>query len=1359
MAEALPHFPKFDLSEDAGAKGPRWKKYVTRFKNLTVALNIANLPRQRALLLHYVGEDVNEIFDTLPNTEPQEDEDTLEKAIKALTLHFEDKKNIVFEEYRFRKARQEEHEAIMAYHTRLRNLAKTCEFTDVDREIKAQIVQHCSSTKVRRKGLTNNVSLQVLLEYGRTLELTETRVADLEEKPATQEINKLQRKPDTWRRKNRNGKPRTEQRGSPRKSDAKCRNCGGHYPHEGGMSACPAHDKECLNCGKMNHFQKFCMSRPRPQQSTQSSKPQYSQRRNRQPALHKISDSDDSDEDVFIIDIRSIRDNRDKHPMFKVKVSDTWLDLMADSGSSINLLDEADFKKLKPHPKLEHTNAKIYPYKSDNTLPILGKFQAFIEAANSTKVKSTIYVTEGTGGSLLSWRTSEDLGLIKIASPLKAPGAETEVEQLVREYDDLFHGLGKLKGRQVKIHVDETIPPVAQPHRRVPFHVRKQLEEQLEKDEQQGVIERIDGPTPWVSPVVVVPKKEPGKIRVCVDMRQANQAIQRERHLTPTIKEIIKALNGATVFSKLDLNQGYNQLELAPESRTITTFSTHLGLRRYKRLNFGVSSASEIFQNAICETLAGIPGAINLSDDILVYGKTQKEHNDSLRATFQRLKDSGLTLNKKKCVYNQPSLEFFGYVFSAEGMSPDPKKIEEIVNLEAPSNASEVRSFLGMTNYCSRFIHSYSTMTQPLRELTKKEQPWQWTDHHQQALQQVKDALVKASTTAYFDPDKETEISVDASPVGLGAILSQLDPKTGERHIVTYASRSLSDTETRYSQTEREALGVVWSCEYFHLYIYGKPVTVYTDHKPLVHIYSNPKSKPPARLERWSLRLQPYQVTVAYRRGEDNPADYMSRHPTKQQVSTSRQEKVAEEFVDYITQTSTPKALKIQDIEEATKRDPTLQAVSEAIYIGNWFEPAKRLDINTDTYKAMERAKDELTVCSTHSVILRGTRIVIPSSLQHRIIDLAHEGHQGIAKTKSMLREKVWFHGINKLVEKKIASCSACQIATPKTKREPLKMSPLPTSPWQEVSIDFKDLSSGEYLLVITDDYSRYPVVEIVRSTSAKAVIPKLDKVFAEFGIPEVVRSDNGPPFNGQDFKQFAETLGFKHRKVTPLWPRSNGEVERFMRTLKKAIHTATLDNKPWKTELCKFLRNYRSTPHTSTGIAPATALFGRSMNNKLPEAPRSPPDLKEIRQRDNLAKAKMKAYADAKAYVKPSSISVGDSVLVKRDPSDKKSQPPYRPEHFVVTQKKGSMVTAKGDSKTITRNSSFFKQVPATSSHDNHDEHSYAEEEEAMVQPPGGKKVDEHKNPEISSPEVATERRYPQRNRRPPSYLKDYLT
>ena len=201
-------------------------------------------------------------------------------------------------------------------------------------------------------------------------------------------------------------------------------------------------------------------------------------------------------------------------------------------------------------------------------------------------------------------------------------------------------------------------------------------------------------------------------------MRQANKAIKRERHVTPTIKEMIGDLKGAKVFTKLDLNQGYNQLELAPESRYITTFGTHMGLMRYKRLNFGISSAAEIFQNVIRETLEGIDGAKNISDDILVFGKSHEEHDQNLRVVFQRLREKGVTLNKSKCEYSKDKLEFFGYVFSKDGIAPDPKKVEEVVNLSTPSTASEVRSLLGMTNYCSRFIPDYATKTEPLRKLT-----------------------------------------------------------------------------------------------------------------------------------------------------------------------------------------------------------------------------------------------------------------------------------------------------------------------------------------------------------------------------------------------------------------------------------------------------------------------------------------------------------------------------------------------------------------------------------------------------------------------------------------------------------------
>ncbi|CAB4017703.1 Hypothetical predicted protein, partial [Paramuricea clavata] len=412
-------------------------------------------------------------------------------------------------------------------------------------------------------------------------------------------------------------------------------------------------------------------------------------------AMDNIAETDYSDHSdevgVFRINVNNMTSDRNKHPLFDVTIEGTLLTIMADSDSSISILDEQDYNKLSPRPSLEQTRIKVYPYQTETPLPVLGQFTSTVasEIVNRTE---TFYVVKGTTSQSLAQphrRVPFHIHLLEVIITDEF-GEETITSFLTSEQENahhplphLFQGLGKLKDYHVQLHIDEGVPPVSQPHRRVPFHVRKQLEEQLSQDEKLGVIECEEGSTPLVSPIVVAPKpKSPGKVRVCVDMRRANTAVQRKRHITPTIKEIIGDLNGATVFSKLDLNQGYNQLELAPESRYITTFSTHPGLMRYKRLNFGICCAAEIFQNSIRESLDGIPGAINI---ILVFGKTRKEHDQALAAVFQRLRECGLTLNKLKCEYSKNSLEFFGYVFGADGMAPDPKKVQDILNLKAPT--------------------------------------------------------------------------------------------------------------------------------------------------------------------------------------------------------------------------------------------------------------------------------------------------------------------------------------------------------------------------------------------------------------------------------------------------------------------------------------------------------------------------------------------------------------------------------------------------------------------------------------------------------------------------------------------------
>ena len=457
---------------------------------------------------------------------------------------------------------------------------------------------------------------------------------------------------------------------------------------------------------------------------------------------------------------------------------------------------------------------------------------------------------------------------------------------------------------------------------------------QLEHDTELGIVEKTSGPTPWVSPIVCVPKPKTGKIRVCVDMRQANKAIKRERHSMPTIDELITELSGASVFSKLDLNQGYNQLELDESSRYITTFATHLGLRRYTRLFFGINSAAEVFQEAIHNALQGISGSINISDDIFGFGKNQREHDANLRNTLKRLSEKGLTLNRTKCELNVESVKHFGHIFSSKGVSASKAKVDSIRNMPSPTNVGELRSLLGMMNYCgSRFVSDYSRLTHKLQQLTKKDVEWSWNSKHENAVKTLKEALAHNITLNYFDADRKTELYCDASPVGLCVILTQIDVQ-GERNVVQFTSRPLSSVESRYSQTECEALGVVFGCEHFHMFLYGSPFVVLTNHKPLTYMYGPTATtqKLTLRLECWALRLQPYDITVVYKSGSQNPADYFSRHPSNDIAQSTHASKVTEEYVQYIIDNSTPKTMTLREVAEATQSDPVLRAVMEKQY-------------------------------------------------------------------------------------------------------------------------------------------------------------------------------------------------------------------------------------------------------------------------------------------------------------------------------------------------------------------------------------------------------------------------------------------
>ena len=1320
MAVSLPTFPAFQVHLD-GNVGPRWKKWLARFENLIVGMGIEEAKQKRALLLHYSGPEVDEIFDTLEGTGEDKDYKT---AVEKLTAHFNPPVNTTYEVYNFRKAQQNEGESLDSFHTRLRTLAKTCEFANSDKEIKEQIILSCKSNALRRKALREDLDLTALLKAGRALELSDMQAKEVEsDKTTVNTVNhkkKSDRRPKKGkgRRREEHSESRSESRKESRKTEesSKCRNCGGAYPHR---DSCPAKNKKCTSCGKFNHFAKVCRTVP-------------------PGSVKRVTEKEDTDEEDYVYAI-----GEKKQPMCRLEIDGEYVELMLDSGASVNLIDEVTYQriykgKVKP---LEQSKRRIFSYGSPTPLPLLGTIHAKI-TAKSNSTPATLHVVKGSSGNLLGYDTAQRLELLKIVNQVGED--KTSPQYLASgEFENLFGGIGKVKGKVVKLHIDPDVQPKQQPHRRIPFHVRQDVEKELERLESLDIIEKVTGPTPWVSPIVVVPKSS-GEVRLCVDMREANKAVKREKHLMPTIDDLVADLNGATVFSKLDLSSGYHQLELEPESRHITTFSTHVGLRRYKRLMFGINAASEIFQNAIEEILTGLPGCKNISDDIIVFGATTAEHDQNLYGVLTRLQQHDVRLNKEKCSFSKSEISFYDHIFSREGIRADPKKIEAITNMTEPESVSEVKSLLGMAQYVSRYIPEYATITAPLRALTKKETPWQWSDEQQHAFDRLKDSLTKNHVMSYFNPAQETEVIVDASPVGLGGILAQ------DGKVISYASRALSDVETRYSQTEREMLAIVWALEHFHLYLYGSEFTIVTDHKPLLGISKSHKPTS-ARMDRWKLRLMPYNCHLVYRPGKDaeNPADFMSRHPNLQ---ATVERNVADEYVNYVCTNAVPKAMTLQEIQAETEKDSTLQSLIKAIETDRWTDP-EILD-----YK---RLKDELLVYS--GVILRGNRIVVPSKLRERAVELAHVGHQGIVKTKRLIREKVWFPGIDKMVKDKVDNCLACQAVTPsKSSRiEPLQMTPLPSGPWKMLAMDFLGpFPSGDYLLVVIDEYSRFPEVEIVKSTSAKSVIPRLDAIFARQGIPDELKTDNGPPFNGVEFSNFAKHLGFHHRKVQPLWPRANGEAERFMPNLEKCVRTAVVEEKNWKQELYKFLRQYRATPHTTTNVSPSEALNGRKLKITLPEVSPTParqPTLQETQktmaERDAEQKSKIKAYADSKLGTKPSNIKPGDTVLV-RQPKKNKLSTPFNPEPLVVEEKKGSMVTASDGFKSITRNSSMFKIIPKELRAEG-DRREQEEPEDLPAEPTEVPTQDEDPNPPSANDGGL---RRSQRQRRPPASLADYV-
>ena len=489
---------------------------------------------------------------------------------------------------------------------------------------------------------------------------------------------------------------------------------------------------------------------------------------------------------------------------------------------------------------------------------------------------------------------------------------------------------------------------------------------------------------------------------------------------------------------------------------------------------------------------------------------------------------------------------------------------------------------------------------------------------------------------------------------------------------------------------EKEALAVVWACEKLHLYLYGRRFILFTDNRAIQLIFSNPKSNPPLRIKRWALRLMSYDYEIRHKPGIDNIADYLSRHPLD---SITNDFEEVESYISFVAEQAIPRAMTNEELIEETNNDERLVILRKIVRK----EEVVDNEILKNVQSEFKHVLNELTV-TKEGLILRDTRLVIPSSLQLKVMKIAHEGHQGISKTKSLLRTKVWFSSMDRKVEDLIKECAACQFNGKTFNSQPLQQTPIPARPWEYLAMDFfGPLPNGSELMVVVDEFSRMPVVGEIKTTSSEYVLPKLDDLFSFVGIPRELKTDNGPPFNGHKFKEFSQYLGFKHRKITPEHPQANGQAENFMKRIGAVIRNATVENKNWKQELNSFLRNYRSTPHSSTGVAPSILLFGTNRTNRLPsiiEDARSFDEFKAIAiERDHLSKRKSKRYTDQKRKAKMHNFKIGEIVIIRQKRQNKFSTM-YDQIKYVITNIKGSMITVKADDgRQFSRNAERFKR------------------------------------------------------------------
>ena len=1217
---AWPSFSAFDSASEL------WTDYWARFKTFTEANSVPEEKKAYVFLTNQTPVTYKLLTNLASQQTPPNDVNQLSiKEISEFMMEqFHPKRFIVRERFKFwSNMDRKPGETIQELVARIRQDAVTCDFTTIkdplDEAMRTRFICSINNEavlkalfKVKDDELTFAKAIGIAIQ---TEDAAKVAKETVHGQKSNQEIKKIQ--------SNKKGKSASFELQSP---SAECIRCGrtGHSAKE-----CRFKKATCHYCSKVGHLEAACLKKRRDSENLKGE-------RKKAKKIYTIS--------------QPTTVNKIKVPELQLPIKlegQHTISFEVDTGAGDNFLGKNAWSELG-RPELQEP-AQQFESASQHKLPVLGTVTLKAETEHpqgSNQQTLGFNVTELPDLNLLGRNAIKQLGISvdtlmeqnsagpqchAVFEELK-PDRELQeaCHKLCEEFPDLFKPeLGKLKDFELEVKFKPDANPVFCKARSVPFALQEDLVQTYEAGVTRGVWQRTQF-NEYGTPVVpirkpVLPGQTKAKLRVCGDYSVAvNAQLETHRHPIPTPEKLMQKLSGGSGFTKIDLADAYNQIALGPESQKRLALSTHQGVLLQMRLPFGISSAPGYFQEIMDQLTSDLPGVAVYLDDILVSGSTAQEHLRNLRRLLQRLNDKGLRCRLEKCAFAQPYVEYLGHLLSNKGTAKGTK-VDAVMKMPAPTNVSGLRSFLGSVQFYSKFLSNLSTSLEPLYRLTKKGVPWMWGAEEKAAFDAVKRMLCEETVLAHFDPSLPIGVACDASEVGIGAVLFHRYTDGSERPIAN-VSKTLTETQRKYSQIQREALSIIFALRKFHQFLYGRKFVLVTDHKPLLALFGPTKATPALaanRLARWALMLSQYDYTIEYRKSADHAnADALSRLPVGPDPEFDGKESSAD--TDCVC---TIKTISLQlnpgdpgVLSKETAKDRVLATVMR--YTREGWPLGKIREVNKDTedtaytVDAFKKIRDSLSV--SDGCLFYGARVVIPASLQPQVLEILHLGHFGMQRMKQLARTAVYWPGIDSRIVEVSRACQACAEHQNKPSKPPVHPWMFPEKPWSRLHLDHAINFLGSNWLVLTDAYSNYPCIHPTSSTSSKATIDLLEQDFAHFGYPHTLVTDNATSFTSEEFQEWCKSRGITHLTGAPYHPATNGAAERLVQTFEKSM---TKSASTPKTALQQFLMQYRRTP-LPWGYSPSELLNGRQIRTPIDVLIPSPAHQAQGRQCKQAVKA-----------------------------------------------------------------------------------------------------------------------------------------